>query len=183
MSKAMHYVCTYADVKQLLSEQSRFWVSLCGCRESKGNCSQSRMDLCIGFSPDAGSTSNGIKEQSREQVEAIVAEAQSKLLVPRPWRIDDRVAGICLCCSCCCAYFLNHEDICDAGSQIEHTELAGCTHCGLCIDACAFKARVMETGKLVVNQELCFGCGVCVDQCPQACISMVSRGSIKLNQT
>jgi hypothetical protein len=34
---AMHYVCTHEKARQLVQTQQRFWVSNCGCRESRAD--------------------------------------------------------------------------------------------------------------------------------------------------
>ncbi|MTI95896.1 MAG: hypothetical protein FH749_10510 [Firmicutes bacterium] len=173
----MHFVCTYNEVRDLIGNLERFWVSNCGCRESAGKCNQSRMDVCIGFFPDATSGGSEHREITREELEAIISEARDNFLVPRPYRdkAGETVEGICLCCSCCCHYFVNHDSDCEKGEMIEETDFETCTHCSNCIDICAFGARVIENGELVVKRELCYGCGVCVDVCPQESITMIGR--------
>jgi len=48
-NQAFHYVCTYDEVEQILARQELYWVSDCGCREKKGDCAKSRIDLCLMF--------------------------------------------------------------------------------------------------------------------------------------
>lgn len=177
MPVSMHYVCTYNEARDLIDRQERFWVANCGCREKTGGCSRSRLDLCISFKPEAASGGSGHRKINRKRAGDILEEARQNRLVPRPYRgIEDAVVeGICFCCSCCCAYFLNQEEACDKGRLVEHTSMGECTHCGNCVEACLFQARSMTDQKLAVKRKLCYGCGICVEVCPAACITMVDR--------
>jgi len=175
---AMHYVCTREDAHRLANKHSRFWVCNCGCREGRGFCTRSRIDVCLMFHEDAGSSGSGIKEISFAQVEAIFDEAKEKNLVTRPFRnTEDKgvVDGICFCCDDCCGYFLNADEKCDKGTHLAQTNFEDCTHCGICVEVCYFKARSMQKSKLVVDDDKCYGCGLCVDICPESCIIMVPR--------
>lgn len=174
---AMHYVCTREEARELTKPVARFWVSNCGCREGKGKCGRSRMDVCLMFAPgDPGSGSNK-HEITRAEVEEIFQETEAKHLVARPFRNGARDAtdGICFCCDDCCGYFLNKDEVCDKGRLIERTDMARCTECEVCADVCFFGARVMAGDRFQVLRENCYGCGVCLDVCPEACIEMVSR--------
>ena len=177
---AFHYVCTREQAWGLVEGQDRFWVSNCGCREGREEgCRRSRMDLCLMFRGDiAGSGGSGKREVSLEDVRGFFREAQKKHLVTRPYRDEEtktRVDGICFCCDDCCGYFIGEDEVCDKGDLIEKTDLASCTHCGLCADVCYFGARRMRDGRLAVNREHCYGCGLCVDVCPAECIEMDAR--------
>ena len=136
------------------------------------------MDLCLQFRDDTGVGDSSRREASREQVEAVLAEAREKHLVPRPFRDEatlSRTDGICFCCDDCCAYFLDRSERCDKGAYIERTDMADCTDCGACVPACYFGARAMADGTLQVKREECYGCGLCLDACPEACISLEPR--------
>ncbi len=174
----MHYVSTREEFREILKQHDRVWVSNCGCREGKeGGCKRSRMDVCLTFEGDIGSSGSGKKEVARADVEAILKEAEEKHLVTRPFRNDDRtdVDGSCFCCDDCCAYFLDPKEKCDKGAMIETTNVEDCTDCGACADVCYFKARKMADGKLAVDREQCYGCGLCRDVCPTDCIEMFPR--------
>ncbi len=47
-----------------------------------------------------------------------------------------------------------------------------CTGCGKCVEACAFGAIKMESGKPVINSALCEGCGSCALACPLDAIEL-----------
>lgn len=176
---AFHYVCTRDEARKIVDSHNRFWVSNCGCREERGDCARSRIDLCLMFSDDTvGSGGSNRKEISRAEVEEILKEAKNKFLVTRPFRNEENMPqtdGICFCCDDCCDYFLNpNENVCDKGKLIEITDSDKCISCGTCIDVCYFGARKLDD-KLIIDQDNCYGCGLCVDVCPEGCIEMVDR--------
>jgi len=175
---AFHYVCTRQEAEAIIDTYSRFWVANCGCRESKGQCDRSRVDVCLMFRDDIGSSGTGLRELSRKDVDDILSEAQEKHLVPRPFRNQSdktKADGICFCCDDCCGYFLSPEEVCDKGSQIEKTDIEKCTACGSCVDVCYFGARKMDDEALAVVQDSCYGCGLCVDVCSEGCVEMTRR--------
>ncbi len=181
----MHYVSTLDEARELVEKHEKYWVSNCGCREPKGECKQSRMDVCLYFIDYMEPTGSGFHEVDRVFVDGIFAEAIDKHLVPRPFRDIDQqtkkilpvTAGICFCCNCCCGYLTSPgaKDSCDKGKFIENTDLDSCSNCEACTEVCYFGARKMEDNDLVVIKENCFGCGVCVEVCPTLCIKMNRR--------
>jgi Na+-translocating ferredoxin:NAD+ oxidoreductase subunit B len=174
----IHYVCTHAEAERLIRASSWFSISNCGCRESRGGCGQSRMDVCLSFDPGDPGSGSGCRPVGLEEALEVLAEARAKRLITRPWRTADRkgTAGVCNCCSDCCGYFTDENEHCDKGSMIEQTDMATCTHCGACAPECSFGARVMSDGGLSIDRDRCFGCGLCVDSCPVGCITMTGRG-------
>jgi Pyruvate/2-oxoacid:ferredoxin oxidoreductase delta subunit len=174
---AMHYVCTHERARELVQAQSRFWASNCGCREGRGQCDRSRMDVCLIFNPNDPGSGSGKKEVTLADVDRILHEAQVKHLVARPFRNEARTDtdGICFCCDDCCGYFLGPSEKCDKGELIAKTDFSQCSHCEVCVDICYFEARTMNEEELVVEKDHCYGCGLCVDVCPESCIQMVHR--------
>ncbi len=176
--RAFHYVCTHDEARDLIDSESRFWLSHCGCREGRGHCERSRIDVCLQFRSDAAAPTTDRHEITRDEVERVLAEAAEKRLVARPYR-DEKTRtlthGICFCCDDCCGYFLNAEERCDMGKMIEATDLGQCNDCMSCVDACYFGARMSEGGTFRVARDQCYGCGLCVDACPTECITLVSR--------
>lgn len=175
---ALHYVCTLDQARDLIRTRRQFWVSNCGCREGKGGCARSRMDVCLYFNPEFPSTGSNHREVSLADVEEILREAEGKHLVTRPFRGETdrtRTDGVCFCCNDCCAYFQHPGEKCDKGSLIERTDAEQCDDCEACVDVCHFGARRMEDGSLVIDEDNCYGCGLCAEVCPQDCIEMVGR--------
>ena len=46
MEIPLHYVCTRDAARTMVDGLERFWLSNCGCREERGKCERSRMDVC-----------------------------------------------------------------------------------------------------------------------------------------
>lgn len=176
--RPMHFVCTWDEAAQLIDKQEHFWVCNCGCREGKGGCRRSRTDVCLTFDFGATVTGSGRRQISRDEADAILDEARTTYLVARPFRDDATrtvTEGLCFCCSDCCGYFLNPEEVCDKGKFIEKTDVDGCTVCGDCEDVCHFKARLIIDDEMLIESDNCYGCGLCEAVCPTACIELVPR--------
>jgi len=175
----IHYVCTHDEAKELIKKHDRFWVSNCGCREgNEKNCQQSRIDVCLSFTESDEASGSDKKPVDRTFADGIMKEAETKKLVTRPWRSEDRTKtdGICFCCDDCCGYFVTPDKYtCDKGKFIERTDIDFCSQSGLCEEVCYFKARKMVNKELEVNRDNCYGCGLCVTVCPENCIKMVER--------
>lgn len=174
---AMHYVCTREKAWELAKAHKRFWVSNCGCRESRGQCARSRMDVCLMFTESDPGSGSGKREVTLKEVADIFREAKTNHLVTRPFRNETRTDtdGICFCCDDCCGYFLNPTEKCDKGALIESTDIDACELCGTCAQVCYFKAREVNSTGMSVNRLRCYGCGLCADVCPEGCIEMVPR--------
>jgi NAD-dependent dihydropyrimidine dehydrogenase PreA subunit len=174
-----HYVATLGEVRELVEQFDRFWVSNCGCREGGDGCKRSRLDLCLFFDPQMGGTGTDFKEVDRAFVHGILKETEEKRLVSRPFRYEDdksRVQGICFCCDDCCWYFTKEGAYeCDRGKYVERTDSDSCEDCGTCVNVCYYGAREIVDGKLSVARDDCFGCALCADVCPEGCVTMVER--------
>jgi len=169
-----HYVCTHDEARNLVEARKHFWVSNCGCRERRGHCARSRMDVCLMFNPEDQGSGSGKHEATLKEAQAILGEAGEKHLVTRPFRNKERTGtdGICFCCDDCCGYFLDPTERCDKGDLAAVTDLNLCTDCGVCVEVCYFGARTMTAGGLAVDAARCYGCGLCVAVCPEGCIEM-----------
>ena len=174
----IHYVCTHDEAELLIRSAKSFSISNCGCREERGSCGQSRMDVCLSFDPDDPGSGSSSRPAGLDDALQVLAEARAKHLITRPWRTADRTgtAGVCNCCRDCCGYFTDPDEKCDKGAMIESTDMEACTHCGACEAACGFGARVMADRGLSIDWDRCYGCGLCVESCPTGCITMTPRG-------
>ncbi len=174
-----HSVCTKDEAKEIVGALERFWVSTCWCREEKGKCVRSPMEVCLSFREDAPVDPAGKKEISRDEALNLIEDARRWGLVSRPFARRNgagRFDGICLCCDDCCSFFTERtEDKPARGRFIEKTIRGCCSSCGMCERACRFDARQMDEGKLIVIRHRCYGCGVCANTCPTNCIEMVPR--------
>ncbi len=169
-----HFVCTHEQAREFINKEKDFYISICACRESRGGCKRSPMDVCLSFIP--GFTTETEKRPATKQKALELVNLAGKVeLITRPFRNADDpnvLDGICFCCPVCCHYFNHPESVCDKGTLRESTILEDCSACGLCVKSCYFGARAIVDGKLVVDDDKCYGCGLCVDACPAGCISM-----------
>lgn len=172
----LHFVCTLDEARIIAGNHKKYWVSNCNCREHRGPCKRSRMDVCLQFAIHTAADGSGKHAVTKDEVNAIFAEAKEKHLVSRPFRNKGRkgIDGICFCCDDCCGYFRGLHEPCDKGEFIEQTDADACIDCGVCAGVCHFGARVAEE-PLKVDREKCYGCGLCVDVCAMKAITMVPR--------
>jgi MinD superfamily P-loop ATPase len=59
--------------------------------------------------------------------------------------------------------------------SIPEVDEAACTHCGICSDACEFRAIISLPTTVLVFPELCHSCGACTLLCPEHAISESPR--------
>jgi ferredoxin len=174
-----HLVCTKDEAREIVEGLDEFWVSVCWCREEKGRCARSPMDVCLSFSENSPANPSGIRKIPKDEALTLIENAREWGLVSRVFSKrggDGGADGICFCCDDCCSFFTGRvEDAPARGRFIESTIEGCCSSCGMCERACRFEARVMDEGELVVVRHRCFGCGVCADTCPTGCIEMLPR--------
>jgi len=49
-------------------------------------------------------------------------------------------------------------------------DLAKCSGCGDCVDACPIEAIAIKDEHAAIDAESCIDCGTCVDECPNEAI-------------
>ncbi|MFH1861601.1 MAG: 4Fe-4S binding protein [bacterium] len=174
-----HYVCTFEEAEELLTGNQRFWISNCGCREQRGGCQRSRVDLCLSFRAESPTWGSAKREITGAETADLLQDARNHRLVPRPFRREDDKTvtdGICFCCDDCCEYFTKPADNhCDKGIFIEVTDSEICSSCGTCTEVCYFEVRRFDGCDLEIVRDFCYGCGLCRDVCPEGAIMMVDR--------
>jgi len=74
----MHYVCTHEEAEALIRASSTFSISNCGCRESRGACGRSRMDVCLSFDPADPGSGSGSRSAVLEEALGVLAEAKAR---------------------------------------------------------------------------------------------------------
>jgi len=64
--------------------------------------------------------------------------------------------------------------------QTVWVDVACCTGCGACVEACPAGAVALVDGRARVDEEKCTGCRACVDACPEGAIQPVIQGELVL---
>ena len=202
LSEEAESVVVPVDIVKQAIEKADFIAGMnrCLCRSSNG-CEDYPHDLACLFLGVSGRVvvRNGIaREFSKEEAYARLEKAAELGLVCMSLWIEveqllwglrnDQVSDmveICFCCPCCCLTLnlckSSTRDIRDRftpsgfTATVDHEKCIGCYKC--MATRCpqdALQARASD-GKVVVNQETCFGCGYCKPACP--------TGAIQIKQT
>lgn len=116
-------------------------------------------------------------EKSREELVAIVRDAQQRGLVQITDNVREKPAFICNCCSCCCELLAGvragyPRGVASAGLT-PNIDPARCNDCGRCLMSCPVTALSRSAAGIVVATECCLGCGICVSLCPQNAVHPV----------
>ncbi|MCK4549109.1 MAG: hypothetical protein KAU49_03030, partial [Candidatus Krumholzibacteria bacterium] len=108
-----HTVCTKDEAKEIIGALDRFWVSTCWCREEKGKCARSPMEVCLSFREDAPVNPADKRKISRNEALMQIEDARDRGLVSRTFARKDgdgQLDGICLCCDDCCDFFTGRTE-------------------------------------------------------------------------
>ncbi|MCK5115925.1 MAG: 4Fe-4S binding protein [Candidatus Aegiribacteria sp.] len=179
-----HRLCTYEEAEKAIRDQSEFYVNECFCRgpakagETSWDYCGHDVNNCMSFREPSG------EDAGYEYVRISQREALDKF---ENWKqqgnffrfmVDDD--WLCFCCGCGCAFFRDEngqkiQDTCENAPFIEKTDLDKCTLCGTCVDVCAYGARSIESGEMLVDGDKCPGCSACEYACPTDAIKMVLR--------
>ena len=178
----------------------------CLCRKSNG-CEHYPHDLGCLFLGKSGQVvvEHGVADKlTKEEAFARVDEAAKRgLACMSLWiEIEHLVWGlhndqacdmveICFCCPCCCLAMnlckTTSRDIRDRftpsgfTATIDHEKCIGCYRCMKTVcPQDALQARASD-GKVVVNQETCFGCGYCKQACPTGAIRILQTMPMREN--
>ncbi len=162
-----HFVATHDEARRIIRARTEFWLSDCGCRLSSARPCRSRVDVCLGFSPEANSGGKNLRRATLEEALEVVAEAGRQRLVARPYVPEGvaealaartppaplaavpagEVAGFCFCCDCHCWWFNESQaEKCPPGAYVATDDESVCDGCGNCVEACYFGARTAAGG-------------------------------------
>ena len=158
-------------------------VFQCGCRQIRENpCEPIQVCMVIG-QPFVDFVLEHHPKTSRRLTQAealkLLKDEHERGHLHSAWFKDvmlDRFYAICNCCKCCCGGIeamvkYGIPMVASSGYVVQVDEKL-CSACGICEDACPFKA-IQVDGRVVVNWDACMGCGVCVGQCPNDAMLLV----------
>lgn len=179
----VHRVCTYAEAEEAIRSHSSYFVNDCFCRgparagETSWDYCGHDVDNCLGFRPPAEGAGYPYREITREEA---LEKLQAWKSEGNFFRFMEDDNWLCFCCSCGCGWFRGESgekvrDSCTRSGFQEQTDTGSCTLCGLCVDVCPYGARSIGNGKMLVQDDLCYGCSACEHVCPEHCIAMVER--------
>ncbi|SHJ20714.1 4Fe-4S dicluster domain-containing protein [Malonomonas rubra DSM 5091] len=182
-------VTSYENARKIIEQADFGAVGICYCRHKKHHLQQPcekgapMEDTCISLGSGARFlVRRGFaKEQSKEQLLAIVEQARRLGLTHITDNIRQQPAFICNCCSCCCELMAGvqagyHNGIAKAPFIAEINPIK-CNSCGRCISSCNVSALVAidRQQPIQIKQQVCLGCGACLAACPQQALKLIPR--------
>ncbi|NIP36868.1 MAG: 4Fe-4S dicluster domain-containing protein [Thermoplasmata archaeon] len=177
-----HRIFEFGELTRIIESATTLAQTQCGCRTDMNNCDYPR-EGCIALDEHAEmwiEKEIGHRISKEDALEALQNGVEHGLVNVAYVRDRGKADVICTCCECCCdslgamLRFGYSDQVLDS-RMIALQDEDACTDCGLCVEACQFKARSMEDGKLVFDDGKCAGCGLCVRVCESDAISMVER--------
>ena len=187
------YVLDYERATEVIKTASHIGVGTCYCRHKKEHANEAcdaPMEICMTFNNTAASL---IKYGYAKQIDEdecldLLALAKKHNLVQFGENVQNNVAFICNCCSCCCEALVGARRVGSAQSINSSNYIAEvidelCVGCGKCIEVCPMEALslisthdIKKNKKIaVLTPENCIGCGVCANVCSVDAIRMNER--------
>jgi len=179
----------YDDARGLITHGAGPWaVRNCVCRQGQDllgePCRQTksrRVCLMIGAVARSSVASGVALERSRDEVLALLDEAERDGMVLQPSNSRDP-AFICFCCGCCCALLRAARQF-PRPSEYVHSNYQAvidperCTECETCRSRCPIEALHSADGATAVDHDRCIGCGACVVTCPSDAVRLRAKAS------
>jgi formate hydrogenlyase subunit 6/NADH:ubiquinone oxidoreductase subunit I len=171
----------YEQAEALIGAHDTFAVAPCICRRHarlEGGGCDAPEETCLMFGDWADyyvQTKRG-RAIDRAEVFELLAQADAHNLVLQPTH-SERVAGMCLCCGCCCGVLrgLQHQPKpADAVSSafIARFDAELCQGCETCNERCQMGAFSVDEGIVAYDADRCIGCGLCVSTCPSGALTL-----------
>ncbi len=167
------WVMPSEQVLEILRNAQSIALTHCICRTHYARCDNPR-EVCFNIDEvaDKGIAEGKARRISMEEAEEVLRVANEKGLIHLSFYLPgQKMFALCSCCNCCChdLQIMNsygRKDLIAYSEYVAETDMDMCTHCGDCIDRCAFVARRWEGDEMVYSPEACYGCGLCVTTCP-----------------
>ncbi|MBC8501091.1 MAG: 4Fe-4S binding protein [Nanoarchaeota archaeon] len=176
--KYMAEVLDYERATHVIKTASCITVGTCYCRHKMEHADKAcnmPQDVCLSFNIAAKSLSkHGIaKKIGKRDALKILDKCRSLGLVQIGDNVQNKMAWICNCCSCCCEAILAYKRLgCNMNIYTNFyadVNQDKCNACGLCVKKCPVDAIIIveENHKKYakVDKDRCFGCGVCTRFC------------------
>ena len=183
-------VLPYEKASEIIRQAKIGSLQMCYCRheaQHRGTvCDAPIEDVCTALGPAADYLIRRgfARRASTDEMLEVLDRTERLGLVHIADNVQEGVAFICHCCSCCCSLLagINQLHIPHAVApsgffpQINDEE---CITCGLCVERCPVHAMLLdeENECALCNVDQCLGCGVCATGCPAGAIKMVRRES------
>jgi ferredoxin len=180
--KQIQHILPSAQVEEILREAELITLAKCICRLKYNRCDKP-LEVCFVLN-DVGKKwiAHGYaKAVTLAEALDVIAQANKHGLVHLSlYMPDHQLFALCSCCSCCChdlQLLLSYgKDYLTARSDyLAVDDPERCSHCGLCIERCGFKARSFENEKMIYDNDKCYGCGLCQTTCPENAINLERR--------
>lgn len=189
----MIHVLDYEKSTEVIKTASHIGVGTCYCRHKKehvGEACDAPMEICMTFNATAASL---IKHGYARQIDVdecldLLDLAKQHNLVQFGDNVQNEVAFICNCCSCCCEALVGARKVgpslaINSSNFICNIIEENCVGCSKCMEVCPVEAISMvskntpnKKEKIAQLQaENCIGCGVCARVCKVDAIEMNPR--------
>jgi len=187
------YVLDYERASEVIKTASHIGVGTCYCRHKKehiGEACDAPIEICMTFNNTAASLiKHGYaKKITEDECLDLLELAKKHNLVQFGENVQNKVAFICNCCSCCCEALMGARKVgaaqaINSSNFIAHIIDDECTGCGKCVNVCPVDALSLVSrhstnkNKRIARliEENCIGCGVCVRVCKPDAIVMDPR--------
>ncbi len=185
-------VATYESAREIINSSSYGAIGMCYCRHKKEHLGKScdknapTREICISLGTAARfMVRRGFAEyRTKEQLQAILAQARDLNLTHITDNIRHKPSFICNCCSCCCELLGGINQGFPMGIAKTNYTLQinneTCVGCGLCQKACNVTALELidsDNGRkkrlMQVLADNCLGCGACISSCPTQSLSLI----------
>jgi Na+-translocating ferredoxin:NAD+ oxidoreductase RNF subunit RnfB len=171
----------YEVVNRMVDSAEHMAVQPCICRRLArldGRGCDVPEESCLVFGPWAEAVvRHGTgRAVSREEMRALLAQADAHNLVLQPSNSQE-LAFICCCCSCCCGWLSSYKHMDKPAERVSSAFIAAldadaCAGCWTCLERCQMGALSEQGDRVALNRDRCIGCGLCVTTCPSNALTL-----------